>query len=74
MQQYKHERECNAIIGQTREDKIVRLEGLMDGVLSKDDFLDEEFSSLMHEHKVIYFGYHCFRRLLNQYQNVSLYI
>ncbi|KAL1219322.1 Kinesin-like protein KIN-12B [Cardamine amara subsp. amara] len=53
VQQYKHERECNAIIGQTREDKIVRLEGLMDGVLSKDDFLDEEFASLMHEHKLL---------------------
>ena len=53
VQQYKHERECNAIIGQTTEDKIVRLESLMDGVLSKDDFLDEEFASLMHEHKVV---------------------
>ncbi|KAJ0105513.1 hypothetical protein Patl1_18625 [Pistacia atlantica] len=28
VQQYKHVRECNAIIGQTREDKILRLEGL----------------------------------------------
>ncbi|XP_010532718.1 PREDICTED: kinesin-like protein KIN-12B [Tarenaya hassleriana] len=53
VQQYKHERECNAIIGQTREDKIVRLESLMDGVLSKEDFLDEEFTSLMHEHKLL---------------------
>ncbi|CAG7901387.1 unnamed protein product [Brassica rapa] len=53
VQQYKHERECNAIIGQTREDKIVRLESLMGGVLSKDDFLDEEFASLMHEHKLL---------------------
>ncbi|CAH8362950.1 unnamed protein product [Eruca vesicaria subsp. sativa] len=53
VQQYKHERECNAIIGHTREDKIVRLESLMDGVLSKDDFLDEEFASLMHEHKLL---------------------
>jgi kinesin family protein 15 len=53
VQQYKHERECNAIIGQTREDKIIRLESLMDGVLSKEDFLDEEFASLLHEHKVI---------------------
>ncbi|CAA7012978.1 unnamed protein product [Microthlaspi erraticum] len=53
VKQYKHERECNAIIGQTREDKIVRLESLMDGVLSKDDFLDEEFASLMHEHKLL---------------------
>ncbi|KAE8653794.1 Kinesin-like protein KIN12B [Hibiscus syriacus] len=31
VQQYKHERECNAIIGQTREDKILRLESPMDG-------------------------------------------
>ncbi|CAN8268659.1 unnamed protein product [Cochlearia groenlandica] len=53
VQQYKHERECNAVIGQTREDKIVRLESLMDGVLSKEDFLDEEFASLMHEHKLL---------------------
>ncbi|CAD5327860.1 unnamed protein product [Arabidopsis thaliana] len=53
VQQYKHERECNAIIGQTREDKIIRLESLMDGVLSKEDFLDEEFASLLHEHKLL---------------------
>ena len=66
MQQYKHERECNAIIGQTREDKIVRLESLMDGVLSKDDFLDEEFASLMHEHKVIFRGFPLFRKLLKR--------
>lgn len=45
-------RENNAIIGQTREDKIIRLESLMDGILSKEDFLDEEFASLLHEHKV----------------------
>lgn len=25
----------------------------MDGVLSKEDFLDEEFAALLHEHKVI---------------------
>ncbi|XP_010527428.1 PREDICTED: kinesin-like protein KIN-12B [Tarenaya hassleriana] len=53
VQQYKHERECSAIIGQTREEKIVRLESLVDGVLSKEDFLDEEFASLMHEHKLL---------------------
>ncbi|VVB01222.1 unnamed protein product [Arabis nemorensis] len=53
VQQYKHERECNAIIGQTREDKIIRLESLMDGILSKEDFLDEEFASLLHEHKLL---------------------
>lgn len=52
MQQYKHERECNSIISQTREDKILRLESLMDGVLPTDEFMDEEFASLMHEHKV----------------------
>ncbi|KAL6342691.1 hypothetical protein AAG906_013097 [Vitis piasezkii] len=28
IQQYKHERECNSIIGQTREDKIIRLRAL----------------------------------------------
>ncbi|CAH2079246.1 unnamed protein product [Thlaspi arvense] len=53
VQQYKHERECNAIIGQTREDKIIRLGSLMDGVLTKEDFLDEEFASLLHEHKLL---------------------
>ncbi|WZZ03677.1 hypothetical protein YC2023_089598 [Brassica napus] len=67
VQQYKHERECNAIIGQTREDKIVRLESLMDGVLSKDDFLDEEFASLMHEHKVIFRGFPLIRKLLKSF-------
>ncbi|CAA7028019.1 unnamed protein product [Microthlaspi erraticum] len=53
VQQYKHERECNAIIGQTREDKIIRLESLMDGVLTKEDFLDEDFAALLHEHKLL---------------------
>lgn len=52
MQQYKHERECNSIISQTREDKILCLESLMDGVLPTEEFMDEEFASLMHEHKV----------------------
>ncbi|KAJ0074504.1 hypothetical protein Patl1_37540 [Pistacia atlantica] len=41
VQQYKHERECNAIIGQTREDKILRLESLIDGVLPTKDFMEE---------------------------------
>lgn len=52
MQQYKHERECNAIIAQTREDKILRLESLMDGVLPTEEFMDEELVALTHEHKV----------------------
>ncbi|KAJ6729144.1 CENTROMERE PROTEIN E [Salix viminalis] len=53
VQQYKHERECNSIIGQTREDKILRLESLMDGVLSTKDFMEEELAALMHEHKLL---------------------
>ncbi|KAJ0049673.1 hypothetical protein Pint_15999 [Pistacia integerrima] len=52
VQQYKHVRECNAIIGQTRENKILRLEGLMGGVLSTEEFMEEEFVSVMPEHKV----------------------
>lgn len=52
MQQYKHERECNAIIAQTREDKILRLESLMDGVLPTEEFMEEELVVLTHEHKV----------------------
>ncbi|KAK1592723.1 hypothetical protein Q3G72_029223 [Acer saccharum] len=53
VQQYKHERECNAIISQTREDKILRLESLMDGVLPSEEFMGEELASLMHEHKLL---------------------
>ncbi|KAG8661415.1 hypothetical protein MANES_01G003100v8 [Manihot esculenta] len=53
VQQYKHERECNAIIGQTREEKILRLESLMDGVLPTEEFIEEELVSLMHEHKLL---------------------
>ncbi|KAG6393427.1 hypothetical protein SASPL_147668 [Salvia splendens] len=53
VQQYKHERECNAIIGQTREDKIARLESLMDGILPTEEFMEEEFLSLAHEHKIL---------------------
>ncbi|CAI9117485.1 OLC1v1018885C1 [Oldenlandia corymbosa var. corymbosa] len=53
VQQYKHERECNAIISQTREDKIFRLESLMDGILSTEEFKDEELLSLTHEHKLL---------------------
>ncbi|XP_038985906.1 kinesin-like protein KIN-12B isoform X1 [Phoenix dactylifera] len=53
VEQYKHERECNAVIEQTREDKISRLEGLMDGILPVEDFMEEEFISLMNEHKLL---------------------
>ncbi|KHN44463.1 Kinesin-like protein KIF15 [Glycine soja] len=53
VQQYKHERECNAIIAQTREDKILRLESLMDGVLPTEEFMEEELVALTHEHKIL---------------------
>ncbi|KAI3961373.1 hypothetical protein MKW92_018205 [Papaver armeniacum] len=53
VQQYKHERECNSIIEQTREDKIRRLESLMDGVLPTEEFMEEEFMSLANEHKLL---------------------
>ncbi|KAG1370058.1 kinesin-like protein KIN-12B [Cocos nucifera] len=53
VQQYKHERECSAMIAQTREDKISRLESLMDGILPTEDFMEEEFVSLMNEHKLL---------------------
>lgn len=52
MQQYRHERECNAIIAQKREDKIHRLESLMDGALPTEEFMEEELVSLTHEHEV----------------------
>lgn len=54
VQQYKHERECNAIIAETREDKISRLESLMDGIFSTEEFMHEEFVSLTNEHKVFH--------------------
>ncbi|OVA12970.1 Kinesin [Macleaya cordata] len=53
VQQYKHERECNAIIEQTREDKIIRLESFMDGVLSTEEFMEDELVSLTNEHKLL---------------------
>ena len=52
VQQYKHERECNSIIGQLQEDKIARLENLMDGVLSSEDYVNEEVTSLANENMV----------------------
>ncbi|ESW35786.1 hypothetical protein PHAVU_001G264500 [Phaseolus vulgaris] len=53
VQQYKHEMECNAIIAQTREDKILRLESLVDGVLPTEEFMVEEQEALNHEHKLL---------------------
>ncbi|KAI3683415.1 hypothetical protein L1987_83918 [Smallanthus sonchifolius] len=53
LQQYKHERECNLIIGQIREDKISRLESLMDGILSAKEFKDNELVSLKNENKIL---------------------
>ncbi|PWZ44945.1 Kinesin-like protein KIN-12A [Zea mays] len=53
VQQYKHERECNAVIAQTLEGKIARLESLMDGTLPAEEFMNEEFLSLMNEHKIL---------------------
>lgn len=45
--------ECNAIIAQTREDKILRLESLVDGVLPTEEFMVEEQEALNHEHKLL---------------------
>ncbi|KAG2406913.1 Kinesin-like protein [Vigna angularis] len=53
VEQYKHEMECNAIVTQTREDKILRLESLMDGVLPTEEFMAEELVALNHEHKLL---------------------
>ncbi|KAL5075978.1 hypothetical protein RYX36_014962 [Vicia faba] len=53
VQQYKNERECNAIIAQTSDEKILRLESLMDGVLPTEEFMDEKLVVLTHEHKIL---------------------
>ncbi|XP_042520529.1 kinesin-like protein KIN-12B [Macadamia integrifolia] len=53
VQQYKHEREGNAIIEQMREDKIIRLESLMDSILPSEEYMEQELVSLMHEHKLL---------------------
>ncbi|KAJ0555289.1 putative plus-end-directed kinesin ATPase [Helianthus annuus] len=53
VQQYKHERECNSIIGQLQEDKIARLENLMEGVLSAEEFVDDELRSLTYQHEIL---------------------
>lgn len=53
VQQYKHERECNSIIQQAREEKISRLEALVDGSISSEEFLKDELSLLAFEHKLL---------------------
>ncbi|KAK1258356.1 Kinesin-like protein KIN12B [Acorus gramineus] len=53
VQQYKRERECNAIIERIREEKISRLEILMDGVLPTEDFMEDEFVALTNEHQLL---------------------
>ncbi|KAL8262892.1 hypothetical protein R6Q59_024241 [Mikania micrantha] len=53
LQQYKHERECNLIIGQIREEKIARLESLMDSVMSAEEFKEKELISLKNENKIL---------------------
>lgn len=52
VRQYKLEREYNDVIHQSREEKITRLESLMDGVLSSEDFHSDELASLKLEYKV----------------------
>lgn len=53
VRQYKHERECNSIIQQAREEKISRLETFVDGAISSEEFLKEELASLAFEHKLL---------------------
>ncbi|KAG5029417.1 hypothetical protein JHK87_012931 [Glycine soja] len=53
LQKYRQERECNATITQIREDKILRLQSLIDGVLSTKESMDEELVSLTHENKLL---------------------
>ncbi|CAM6105350.1 unnamed protein product [Calypogeia fissa] len=53
VRQYKHERECNAILHQSREEKIARLESLMDNVIPVDTYLNEEWSALLLEYKML---------------------
>lgn len=52
MCQYKLERECNAVLQQSREEKIARMECLMDGLLPSEAFKKEEWAVLKLEHKV----------------------
>lgn len=73
MQQYKHERECNAVIAQTREEKIARLESLMDGMLPSEELMLAEYLSLKVEHKVFQFSIY-FPISPNMYMFLLFYI
>ncbi|KAL5053889.1 hypothetical protein RYX36_034571 [Vicia faba] len=53
LEQYKHERECNAITGQAREGKTQRLQSHMDGVLPTDEFMNEDLVSHAREHELL---------------------
>ncbi|KAK7400039.1 hypothetical protein VNO78_11238 [Psophocarpus tetragonolobus] len=53
LQKYRQEKECDATITQIREDKILRLQSLVDGVLSAKEFVDEELMSLALENKLL---------------------
>ncbi len=52
VRQYKNERECNAVIQQSREEKIARMERLVDGVLPAHEFRLEEWLALQLEFEV----------------------
>lgn len=57
VRQYKHERECNAVIAQTREEKFARLESLIDGYLPTEELIHAEYLSLKDEHKILHQKY-----------------
>ncbi|XP_050238061.1 kinesin-like protein KIN-12B isoform X2 [Mercurialis annua] len=54
-----------------RDDKIRRLESLMDGILPSEEFMEEELASLMHEHELLKQKYELKRVLaeLERYRN-----
>ncbi|XP_020579712.1 kinesin-like protein KIN-12A isoform X3 [Phalaenopsis equestris] len=53
IQQYKHERGCIEIIEQAHEDKISRLESLMDGVMPTEEFMEKELLALRNEYMIL---------------------
>ncbi|KAH9327601.1 hypothetical protein KI387_007779, partial [Taxus chinensis] len=53
VQQYKHERECNSVIQRARQEKITRLEALMDGAITTEEYQKDELESLAFEHKLL---------------------
>lgn len=67
MRQYKQEREYNAVIQQSREEKIVRMESLMDGILPSKDYCTDELAALQLENKVR--GIYSYHLLLKAFRN-----